>query len=152
VSAKLLAPACARCGREFAGRVQPSPEDPARCADPDDCAQNRLGLLLRDLERAVLAVIDQAHPEISEGWRTAVLADALAVRELEAADWCVACKLSHGDPLSQICADHDRGVDLADEVRRHVYRRLGAVVMEDLHDPERRLRIVRPEPGPEVTP
>ena len=54
-----------------------------------------------------------------------MLADALSEREFLASDWCVSCKLSHSDPLQQFFADHDRGGDLADAVRRHVSRGRG---------------------------
>jgi hypothetical protein len=98
---------------------------------------------LRALEKAVLRVLDEAHPAIPQDWRTAMLADAVSERELFASDWCVACKLSHSDPLQQLCEDHDRGGDLADELRRYLYRRVGAVILEDLPGPERHLGLVR---------
>lgn len=115
--------------------------------DGVDLEQWALGERLHDLEQAILRLVAEADPAISQDWRTAILADALSERELFASDWCVACKLSHGDPLQQLCADHDRGGDLADELRRYLYRRVGAVILEDLPGAERHLRLVRPEAG-----
>jgi hypothetical protein len=109
--------------------------------DPEQWA---LSIRLGALEDAILRVVGEADPEIPQNWRTVILADALSHRELFASDWCVACKLSHADPLQQLCPDHDKGGDLADAARRYLYARVGALILEDLPGPERRLRIVKP--------
>jgi hypothetical protein len=91
-----------------------------------------------------LRVVGEADPLIPEDWKTCMLADALSHRELFASDWCTRCRLSHADPLQQLCPDHDRGGDIADDLRRYLYRRVGATIDLDLDGPGRHLRIVKP--------
>ena len=90
-----------------------------------------LGTRLHDLTEAILRLVSEADPAIPQDWRTACLADAVSVREMHASGWCAACE-QHlpGDP--PLCRDHDRGDEHAISLRRYLYNRMGAHLLQDL--------------------
>jgi hypothetical protein len=75
---------------------------------------------VRELQQAILRLVDEADGT-SENERAIAIAEALLTREMFTEGWCTACQAT----TEGMCADHDRSTDLIDDVRRHLYSRVG---------------------------
>jgi hypothetical protein len=95
------------------------PQQAAPRSDGGDAVQIDEGRV-RELQQAILRLVDEADGT-SQNERAIAIAEALLTREMFTEGWCTACQAT----TEGMCADHDRSTDLIDDVRRHLYSRVG---------------------------